>query len=124
MFDVTRGHDVRRLKVAPRFEVDGEADELAHRPSERCGRACAFAKPERAAWHIPDLFGQHQAIVREAEHVSEPRARCITLTKRDFIFAALAREQGPEPTFARVMPVEVPRATVVHLARWLDAART
>ena len=114
---VAAGDDRGPLDRLAGLDRPRQPHELRVRPRQRRRRARALAVGlvRRAA--VPDLLGQHHAVVGRAGDRLQPRAR--VLARDQLVLAALARQQrprAPERLPRRVVEEQVPVAAVRLLA--------
>src|ERR1019366_10031373 len=101
------------------------------RPDERHRRAGSSSKEQltlRDVRRVPDLLGNHPALVGEGFQGTREAARLVAVSRRELVVGALTDEQGPRSThagavercavFVLAVPIAVvaaPRGTVGRL---------
>src|SRR4051794_2136987 len=115
---VAAPHDARRLHRPAGFDGTGKPDVLGHRPGQwrrRAGRLAGLVAVWSGRWIllVPDLLGDHVAVVGGVGHRAQERQPVAAVGDR--VLAALTAEQRPG---APLSPrrVEAPRGPVVLLA--------
>src|SRR5258708_12823571 len=121
-FQIALCDDAGRFDNSFLFRADNEAQELGHAPGQwsRASRARTVDEFCRCGiCGVPYLLGDHASSVGEAQHSFEIGSG--VMATGNFVFAALAGENGPKPSdaFAKPGPTEegVAIAVVVVAAK-------
>src|SRR6185369_67870 len=93
---------LRCLDVSSLLNTHSQPNKLRHGPRERCGRSRSRAETKTRRWaiqSIPNLFWNHQTVVREGSQRIQSLPRRSNVAGGQFIFTAFASQQGPKTPF-------------------------
>src|SRR5205085_560782 len=97
-------HDSRCLDVSSFLDTHRKTNKLRHGPRQRCRRSSTSANLEPWTISIPNLFRNHQPIVREPRQRIQTSSRARQVAGSNFILTTLAGQQRPKTSDA-IAPV-------------------